>query len=172
MYVCMYVTFFETQCRRLTMASSPFSRTRTHPLWADWSKCLLVGWGRRLNQLCNFLVNRFEGYGAKRLGKMAFPIDFVHRPYKSVSTCCTMMGRENTWTTDSPGSGWGGGVRVHVVLQLNLAVSCSRWWEPPKVRVTLPHQVRFFCTAQNVIMAWWCVLVPIKPKWQTQVFIE
>jgi len=62
-----------------------FTHAQTRPLWADWSKFLLVGWVTDVINCANFFENRFRGSGAGIPWKMAFPIESVHRPYNSAA---------------------------------------------------------------------------------------
>jgi len=48
-----------------------FTHAQTHPVWADWSKFLRVGWGRRRNQLCKIFwksVQRFRSWKTLKNG--------------------------------------------------------------------------------------------------------
>jgi len=69
------------------------SRTRRHTIFLPTGPNVCL-WGivdDVINCAKNF-VNRFRGSGATRPGKMAFPIDFVHRPYDSAAPpCCTVI---------------------------------------------------------------------------------
>jgi len=75
------------------------------PLWTDWSKFLLVGWGHRghndvitvncaleehlltylLNQLCKIFWKSVQGFRSWKTWKMALPSESVHRPYNSAA---------------------------------------------------------------------------------------
>ena len=73
----------ERKNRRLTMT---ISRMHRHAPFepTDPNFCLWGGVTDIIN-CAKFVENRFRGSGAGRPGKMAFPIESVHRPYNSAA---------------------------------------------------------------------------------------